>query len=115
MSRDGYRPQIESALALDVVEMQRERLLLPNHQCSGRWRWELGYGDSTAVAYSIQTYDFAGKLTLRYGSRERFSEEFKPVVCVIPLTTTMPPYGGFRWWFHCPYTKKRARKLYKFG
>ena len=23
-------------------------------------------------------------------------------------------YGGLRWWLHCPYTRRRARKLYKF-
>jgi hypothetical protein len=115
MSRDGWRPHIESALSLDVLTMQREGLLLPNHQESGYWRWHLGYEETALVAFRVQTYDFAGKLTLRYSARDRHSGESKPVVCVISLSTTMPPYGGFRWWMHCPYTDRRARKLYKFA
>jgi hypothetical protein len=28
------------------------------------------------------------------------------------LTTTQPPFGGRRWWFRCPRSGRRVRKLY---
>jgi hypothetical protein len=28
------------------------------------------------------------------------------------LETTRPPFGGLRWWFRCPHSGRRVRKLY---
>jgi hypothetical protein len=30
----------------------------------------------------------------------------------IPLEWSVPPYGGLRWWFQCPSTRRRCCKLY---
>ena len=30
----------------------------------------------------------------------------------IPLTPTVPYFGGLRWWFRCPLCGRRVRKLY---
>jgi hypothetical protein len=111
MSRDGWRPHIESALNIDAATMLAGGLLRPNHRRSGSWKW--GEGASTA-AFTLETQGYSGTLTLTYSVRERYSEERKSVTCVIRLSTTPMGYGGMRWWFHCPYTRRRARKLYKF-
>ncbi|MGL4961001.1 MAG: hypothetical protein ACRC67_07195 [Inquilinus sp.] len=31
---------------------------------------------------------------------------------LVRLTTTVPPFGGLRWWFICPTTGRRTSKLY---
>ena len=37
------------------------------------------------------------------------------MTCVIRLSSMPLHYGGLRWYMHCPYTCRRALKLYKFS
>jgi hypothetical protein len=36
----------------------------------------------------------------------------KPMYYTVTLVSTVPHYGGRRWWFICPIKKIRASKLY---
>jgi hypothetical protein len=47
--------------------------------------------------------------------REDDPAERKDVQCVIPLRSAPLNYGGRRWYFLCPYTGRRALKLYKWS
>jgi hypothetical protein len=42
-----------------------------------------------------------------YGTGEPFAIEDK-----VFLATSLPPFGGLRWWVVCPHLNRRVRKLY---
>lgn len=43
---------------------------------------------------------------------EPFTDEEGTMRYRIRLTTTVPPFGGIRWWFVCPNTGRRVSKLF---
>jgi len=114
MSNYKGRPQVESALALDIVSFQRSGVLRPNHAHDGIVSWTLR-DDTIRIAYNVRTFDNTGRLTLRYRVCEGYTEEWRDVTCVIRLSTTLPRFGGFQWWAHCPHSGIRCRKLHRFG
>jgi hypothetical protein len=44
--------------------------------------------------------------------RLRYTTGGKPIDSWVWLTTTVPRFGGHRWWFRCPALGIRAAKLY---
>jgi hypothetical protein len=115
MSRDGWRPQIESALTIDLATPVVAQAIAPNVRRGGSWRWSRDGEEFASVGFSVTTGDYTGTLTLNYSVADRDTDERRNVTCVIRLSTTPMGFGGLRWWMHCPYTQRRARKLYKFG
>jgi hypothetical protein len=63
----------------------------------------------------VNTEGHAGLLTLTYKVTDRETSKPKPVTCLIGLVTTPLNFGGRRWWMLCPYTHRRARRLYGFS
>ncbi|MBS0590292.1 MAG: hypothetical protein JSR65_06600 [Proteobacteria bacterium] len=55
-----------------------------------------------------------GMLTLEYTHTKRDGER-EAVKYDVQLSSIPLHYGGHRWYAHCPYTGRRARKLYKFS
>jgi len=115
VSRDGWRPHIESALALDLACPSVGPVVAPNVKQSGIWRWLRDGEEFAAIRYSLETADASGTLELGYVITDRTTADRRVVCCRINLSTTRLHFGGVRWWMHCPYTGRRARKLYKFG
>jgi hypothetical protein len=66
-----------------------------------------------AASYAVELRDHFGTLTLSYSYENRDGER-EDVECKIRLSSIPLHYGGRRWYGHCPYTRRRARKLYKF-
>ena len=63
-------------------------------------------GSVSFVVDTIEVEDASFNLSYRLGPEERH------VDCRIRLTTTTPYFGGIRWWFRCPLSGRRVRKLY---
>jgi hypothetical protein len=73
---------------------------------SGGWRWEVGGGGEFRLDYEADTLDPADAAvhlwycpcnpTMATGERE---ENYR-----VPLTSTLPFFGGRRWWWTCPLT-----------
>lgn len=82
---------------------------------SGSWRWTREGEEIASVAYLATLGDDAGTLTLDYSQHDRNTGDSKVIVCSILLVTLPCRYGGRIWYFICPYTGRRARKLYKWG
>jgi len=115
MSRDGWRPHIESALSLDLAARSVAQMIAPNVRRSGSWYWPDSDGDTLAsVAFAVETQDGFGTLTLRYCTIDPSTDERESITCRIALTAIPLHFGGSRWWMLCPYTHRLARKLYKF-
>jgi len=54
----------------------------------------------------------AGALRLRYVAPDAFDRGHGAQDWTIPLVTTRPPFGGRQWWFLCPASGRRCRKLF---
>lgn len=79
---------------------------------SGGWQWTNADGDQVgSVSYRATLGADSGTLILNYTHGS--SRDGKVVTCHIGLETALCHYGGRRWYFRCPYTYRRALKLYK--
>jgi hypothetical protein len=104
----GWRPHIESALYLDLRMMLRRSYVWPGCDRSGGLHWTNADGEQvSSIGYHARLSDDEGELTLTY------AEGDKPIECHIWLVTVPCHYGGRRWYMRCPYTGRRALKLYK--
>jgi hypothetical protein len=116
----GWRPHIESALCLSVDRLLKTGCITPGNFRSGTLRWTRtdhwgGSAEEIASAgYSAQLGDDSGTLTLHYTCTGRDGKR-KAMTCTIPLVTRPCHYGGRRWYMQCPYTGRRALKLYKWS
>jgi hypothetical protein len=113
VSRNGWRPEIESALKLDVWRLHKEGILRDGAR--GWWQWTRNGEPVASVGYAVEIHQpDSGTLTLSYTHTNRDGER-ESVTCPVRLASIPLHYGGARWYAHCPYTGKRARKLYKFS
>jgi hypothetical protein len=113
MSRDGWRPQIESAPCLDLAAMFARNAVRVNRTTSGTWAWARGGEQVAAVHYAAALGEDIGELRLDYVWTQY--DEPLPVTCLIPLCTRSAHFGGRYWYMLCPCTGQPARKLYKFN
>jgi hypothetical protein len=113
MSNYGWRPHIESALSLSVGSLFKAGALRAGATTSGSWHWSSDGKQVASIGYSATLGAESGELRLSY----TWKRAGKPqdVVCTIRLSSLPLNYGGRRWYMHCPYTRRRALKLYKFG
>jgi hypothetical protein len=110
----GWRPHIESALRLDIGRLIECGAL--NDGARGGWTWRDGYGEEIGnVGYATARNAEGGTLTLLYSQSDGETGERKDTECRIRLSSVPLNYGGRRWYMHCPYTGRRALKLYKFS
>ena len=108
----GRRPHIESALVLDVWLM--DKLGAIRDGARGAWNWSRGDEQIASVSYAVDLQGDSGTLILSYRHTNRDSER-ESLNCEIRLSSVPLHYGGRRWYAHCPYTGRRARKLFKFA
>jgi hypothetical protein len=116
----GWRPHIESALCLDLARLIELGAIRDGAR--GALNWTNSYGEQTgSVGFAVALHrtpgldaDDSGTLTLDYSHTDRDGER-QNVTCTIRLCTTPIHYGGLRWYFICPYTRRRALKLYKWN
>ena len=111
--RTGGLPTVEDALTINLPLMMR-RGWLPAGQASGQGQltWSVGGIERAKIGFSYSTVDTeSGTLTLSY-TRTPAGKPAEKVVQSIQLATTQPHHGGRRWWMVCPYSGKRATKLY---
>lgn len=109
----GWRPHIESAHCLNLRRMFECGALRPGASTSGAWQWTCDGKVTASIGYRAALRDDAGTLTLDYAIGR--GDERRPITCTVPLVTLPRHYGGRIWYFVCPHTGRRARKLYKWG
>ena len=97
---------VEEGLILSIRELNRIGALAPGWR-EGSLRWRQGdHACATADYISTIYRDGTGLLGLHYTSRGEDIHDW------ISLVSTVPHYGGRRWWFKCPHTGLRTTKLY---
>jgi hypothetical protein len=97
---------VEEGLILDIKDLVAKGALVPGWR-KGTLSWPTGPETFAAVNYGSSTYPVGeGTLWLWY------VVDGKPMHYTVTLVSTVPHYGGRRWWFICPIKKIRVAKLY---
>jgi len=109
----GWRPHIESARCLDLRRMFELGALRVGSDTVNSWVWQREGETVSSLGYHATLGEESGLLTLNYSTST--DEERKQITCTIRLVTLPRHYGGRIWYFVCPYSGKRARKLYKWA
>lgn len=111
--RPVERLMFEDGFPLDLGKLIREGLIRP-----GSWRSSLIWrqvrtGEEVASASYFATMDETarnGLLQLSYQISQRGEQH--DIIEPIPLEALPQPFGGLMWYFRCPVTKRRCRKLH---
>jgi hypothetical protein len=109
--RRGGRPTVESALRLDIDSMMRWGAIQPGSHLAGEMSFNF-YDDQIDLKFESFAGDRDSWLRLRYSMADFWSGEELEIDDKIHLATTSPHFGGLRWWFVCPRSGRRVRKLY---
>jgi|694.fasta_scaffold151398_3 hypothetical protein len=105
------RPTADESRRIDIAWMIRKGLALPGAIRGGTLSWSRGDQPSGRISYTADMFDpDHSRLVLQYTITER--GEVQEYTQRIALSYTVPPYGGKRWWMHCPVNGQRVGKLY---
>ena len=115
--RSGKKTTVEECRLLDANRWMREGILKARVHLSGSWAW---YRDAerkvqTAnIGYVVCTLTDSPWIRLQY----TVTPPGEQLDYRIALMTTVPRFGGLRWWFICPLVlngrscQRRVGKLY---
>jgi hypothetical protein len=102
----GRKTTVDEGLILGIKDLAANGALNPGCP-KGTLRWRFGETRIAAVEWNSSVYaDGTGTLWLRY------TADGERMYYTVTLVSTVPHYGGRRWWFICPIKKIRAAKLY---
>jgi hypothetical protein len=100
------KTKVEEGLVLDIKELVAMGAISPRWR-EGSLSWRSGTETIATLGFGSTTYsDSTGTLWLQY------VVDGKPMHYTITLVSTVPHYGGRRWWFICPIEKIRVAKLF---
>ena len=107
--RWNSKPTDEQYHALRISQLYQRGIILEGYVMRGTWQWRCNDQVISSIGYEAHL--------LREGNphlRVHYSANTKPYDYSIPLTYTMPHYGGKRWWFICPAEQcgRRVSVLY---
>lgn len=111
--RCAARPAVEDGLTINLPLMMRRGWIKDGSRRDyGSLTWSTNGTQRANINYSYDMTDPGSAfLRLKY-TRTPYGKEQEAVDQLVRLTFTEPNYGGRRWWFICPYSGKRATKLY---
>jgi hypothetical protein len=111
--RSGGRPTTADGLTISLPLMMQRGWVQDGCVCNfGQLTWSTNGSHRASVGYSYDMVDPGfTHMRLKY-TRSPSGREPEKVDQLVHLTFTEPQYGGRRWWFVCPFTGKRATKLF---
>ncbi len=92
----------DSCLSFDIAKLYRKGLLRPNTTASCTSTWSSG----SSISFELHTGATDGYAKMLY-SYKGGSMHYP-----VQIATTVPRFGGLRWWWLCPWCHRRARYLY---
>jgi len=97
---------VDDCIVLSIKELIRERVLLPGNYRRGSLTCR-SVGRAVDFDYESELrQDGTGSLFIRYtGAGQQFCHW-------VSLRSTVPNFGGRRWWFVCPLKDIRVSQLY---
>ena len=102
-----YKPTVEDCIALDTSMLRKNGMLLEFMDHRLQRRWQLG---SNLVGDIFLTTTFTGDIA--YPSLQIDGTCFgQPIMQAVQLVSRRMRFGGKRWYFVCPNTKRPCCKL----
>ncbi|WP_353209746.1 hypothetical protein [Sphingorhabdus sp.] len=102
-----YKPTVEDCITLDTFMLRQNGMLLEFMDHRLQRRWQLG---SNLVGDIFLTTTFTGDIV--YPSLQIDGTCFgQPVMQTVQLVSRRMRFGGNRWYFVCPHTKRLCCKL----
>lgn len=106
-SRWGFhrkKDTVEDCHALSIAALVKYAGLAPDVvRISGiAWHNTFTKEKVASIGVHIFTTDTSGWVRLSYSVSRMGSGEKQSVEYTVPLVTTVPRFGGVRWWFRCP-------------
>jgi len=110
--RRSCNPVAEDCLALDIAWLMRLGPIREGDAGSGELIWSSDGQNLGAIRFRLDLRQSdSAHLVLSYNLALPNGQ--RRAVCQrIDLTSTVPHFGGRRWWLRCPVTGARVRKLY---
>lgn len=111
--RSSGQPLADSALFIEIDWMIRTRRAVPGSWVKGSLSWTCRGQESGWISYECDMRDADNAfIILRFTVKTRATGEKRDFEQRVPLSFTIPNYGGKRWWIHCPVNGTRVGKLY---
>ncbi|MEH6476222.1 MAG: hypothetical protein V7727_11060 [Sneathiella sp.] len=111
-----YRGQrkntVEEALTLNLSRLIKQGSIVPGKHVKGQLTWTSSRtGDVTAtIGYEADLFNKEDAWLRLIYTVDGETRDYR-----IYLTTTVPNYGGLRWWFICPITGDKTYTLHTVG
>jgi len=103
-----YPTLFDEVLQISISKLKEWKYLAPDRIISGTIRWSRNEKETAKINITVNTY--ADFIELNYNCNK------EPVNYKINLVSLPSNIGkGKVWYFQCPHTKKRCRKLYLVG
>lgn len=102
---------VETAPVVDIDFLVRLGIIQKGERCTGDLRWDRAGTSWNAgwLHYDSDAEDRANaSITFEYSTPWSGLTQHSTV----NLTTTTPTFGGQRWWFECPVSSRRVRRLH---
>ena len=102
-----YKPTVEDCIAVDMTMLRKNSMLLEYMDHRLQRRWQLG---TSLVGDIFLSTTFTGDIA--YPSLRIDGACFgRPVMQSVPLISMRMRFGGKRWYFVCPKTKRPCCKI----
>lgn len=110
--RHSNHPVVEDGLTIDLGLMVRGGWIRDGASGSGNLHWSCNGKRFASIAHRYDLSDpERASLVLIY-TWTPDGRKPEPVEQRIALVSTVPHYGGRRWWMLCPFTGRRVAKLH---
>lgn len=111
--RTGGRPLADSALFVEIDWMIRTGRAVSGSCTKGSLSWTCRGQESGWISYECDMRNCDNAfIILRFTVKTHATLEKRDYEQRVPLSFTIPNYGGKRWWIHCPVNGSRVGKLY---
>jgi hypothetical protein len=110
--RQGGKVLVENAIRLNIDTLLRRCGIQRGGTARGMYHFDF-YDQELSIDFVIHIGDPGDSwLRLRYRICDYWTGEPHDIDELIYLVVSRPPFGGLRWWFVCPLTRRRVRMLH---
>ena len=115
MGRWGGKDTTEGYRTITTKFLKQYNYLIDHRHNFGSINWSRNGEKAGSVSFEVSTIPGDEYIRFEYTSTDRVSGEKKDYGYKVNLASINCNYGGKRWFFNCPYCRKRVGVLYVGG